>query len=607
MTDPQQPYSKSRRQRRQRRKPPSPGQPPGGRSQRRVVRLPQNPPPAAPGMFGDMVDPSRHVRRPPRSGAAWPPQPKASLLPNMPKPLVYGIRLLIIGLGVAAIAGTVLSVLTPADEQVAGTAAETRSAVTAYSILIPSLKNPEASYYGSPKGYPAKQRAAGKAIEVDVISVSTGPLNNSLAAPGEVIAQEQVEVRSAVEGIVQNVYVEEGDSIAEGQLLMELDPEQLEHNVRIAQLNLATAKANLDAVKKSIESNFITLRNKLQNSQDQLENARAAYTQVSELISSLQVNDLQSLKVQLEIARDRLDSMSQLAEQGAVSQLQLQDAEANFAEIQRNYFKIESGDLAQQTNLQRAQDSILSIETNVREVRQAMARANKLEKIREDKARLTVENREILLNEAIRALEQTQIHASISGLVTEIDVDKGEFIVPNSDSPAIVIDQNLAFRAYIDQTRLNEIQVGDSVMIRLASFSGQPSAGEVIRVNPAIETEDFIPGRVGIDRQYTYSVWVKVADLELSPGLQGYLHFEEEKTEMIVPESAVVHLSGGEGMVMVVEEDTAVVRSVILGALDDNQRKVISGLSPGEVIIANPNGLNPGDKVKPISTNASKE
>ena len=81
-------------------------------------------------MFGDMVDPSRHVRRPRRSGAAWPPQPKASLLPNMPKPLVYGIRLLIIGLGVAAIAGTVLSVLTPAVEQVAGTAAETRSAVT---------------------------------------------------------------------------------------------------------------------------------------------------------------------------------------------------------------------------------------------------------------------------------------------------------------------------------------------------------------------------------------------------------------------------------------------------------------------------------------------
>ena len=84
-------------------------------------------------MFSDMVDPSRHTRRTRRgSRHSWPPQPKPSFLPRLPTPLVYAIRLLIIGLGVAAIAGTVLSVLTPADDQVPqGTAAETQSAVTA--------------------------------------------------------------------------------------------------------------------------------------------------------------------------------------------------------------------------------------------------------------------------------------------------------------------------------------------------------------------------------------------------------------------------------------------------------------------------------------------
>ncbi len=84
-------------------------------------------------MFGDMVDPSRHVRRTRRSSrSTWPPQPRASLLPKLPKPVVYSIRLLIIGLGVAAIAGTVLSVFTPADDQLTnGTAAETQSTVTA--------------------------------------------------------------------------------------------------------------------------------------------------------------------------------------------------------------------------------------------------------------------------------------------------------------------------------------------------------------------------------------------------------------------------------------------------------------------------------------------
>lgn len=139
MTDSQQPYSKSRRQRRQRRPKAFPlgsGKPKAERPNRsRAVKLPQNSTPSDPttGMFGNMVDPSRHVRRTRRGGrASWPPQPKSSFFPNLPKPLIYGIRLLIIGLGVAAIAGTVLSVLTPADEPLAnGTAAETQSAVTA--------------------------------------------------------------------------------------------------------------------------------------------------------------------------------------------------------------------------------------------------------------------------------------------------------------------------------------------------------------------------------------------------------------------------------------------------------------------------------------------
>ncbi len=128
MKDSQQPHSRSRRQRRQRRSAPL-----GGKSRSRLQRrAPQaaTQSDSGAGMFGNMVDPSRHIRRA-RRRSAWPPEPRATSLPTLPKPLVYGIRLLIIGLGVAAIAGTVLSVLTPANEQITdGTAAETQSSVT---------------------------------------------------------------------------------------------------------------------------------------------------------------------------------------------------------------------------------------------------------------------------------------------------------------------------------------------------------------------------------------------------------------------------------------------------------------------------------------------
>lgn len=466
-------------------------------------------------------------------------------------------------------------------------------------VLIPALKNPEASYYGTSKGYPAKQRKAGEAIEVNVITATNGSFDDSLAAPGEVIAQEKVEVRSAVEGIVQDVYVEEGEWVEEGQLLIQLDSGKLEHDAKIAQLNLETARANLEAVITSRAARFGTLKSKLRASEEQAKNAEAAYGKLANLMSSQQDNNIDSLRAQMEAAQEKLASIRLLAEQGAVSQLQLQDAETQFVKAENAFLNAQSGNLAQQDRLFDAKNAIIRSRATARQARQTLRRAQALEEIRERKAKLTVQNRSALVKEAFRSLDQLQIRAGTSGLVTEIDIDRGEIIYPDGNSSVMVIDQNLLFEAYIDQTRLNEVNVGDSVLVRLVTYPGQPFSGKVIRVNPTIETEDFIPGRVGIDRQYTYSVWVEIPDLELSPGLQGYLHFEKEQTEVVVPESAVVHLSGGEGMVMVVNDNTTEVRSVVLGTLDDNQRKVISGLSAGEVIVVNPNGLNPGDKVQP--------
>ncbi|MEM6253527.1 MAG: serine hydrolase [Cyanobacteria bacterium P01_D01_bin.156] len=131
MTDPQQPQSPSRRSarpRRQRRSKPAFS---GSKENRRTARPRQQRPASSVGMFEDMVDPSRHVRRR-GNRTSWPPQSRGTFFPKLPKPIVYGVRLLIIGLGVAAIAGTLLSVLTPADDSIGqGTAAETQSAVNA--------------------------------------------------------------------------------------------------------------------------------------------------------------------------------------------------------------------------------------------------------------------------------------------------------------------------------------------------------------------------------------------------------------------------------------------------------------------------------------------
>ncbi|MEM9161832.1 MAG: serine hydrolase [Cyanobacteria bacterium P01_F01_bin.4] len=80
--------------------------------------------------------PRRRSRSTLRGTAGLPGRTTLPPLPRAPKPVLIGIRLLVLGIGVAALAGTLLSVLTPTDVQLgnpdpAPTASRTESVVMA--------------------------------------------------------------------------------------------------------------------------------------------------------------------------------------------------------------------------------------------------------------------------------------------------------------------------------------------------------------------------------------------------------------------------------------------------------------------------------------------
>ena len=218
-----------------------------------------------------------------------------------------------------------------------------------------------------------------------------------------------------------------------------------------------------------------------------------------------------------------------------------------------------------------------------------------------ENARLNLANNRIALQNALRDLSRTVLDASNDGLVSQVNIHSGEIAyAQNSNStPLITLTQNIVFRAYIDQARLNAIKIGDQATVRLVAYPGRTYQGRVIRVNPTVQTNGVqTPVRVGIDRQYTYSVWIAIERLQMAPGLQGYVQFSQGKTNLVIPESAVTHLSDGEGMAIAVQAGRAVVKKVKLGRIFDNQREVLEGLKPGEQVVLSPRALNPGDRLE---------
>lgn len=98
--------------------------------------------------------------------------------------------------------------------------------------------------------------------------VEEGSIAKSVVAIGKVEPLSKVEIKSKASGIIKYLYVNVGDKVKEGQLLVELDKETLEAQLKEARAFLAAVESRL----QEIDSEGRTLRAGLTKVQLEAEN-----------------------------------------------------------------------------------------------------------------------------------------------------------------------------------------------------------------------------------------------------------------------------------------------------------------------------------------------
>ena len=88
-------------------------------------------------------------------------------------------------------------------------------------------------------------------------TIDRGDIARSVVATGKIEPLTKVEVKSKASGIVEKIYVDAGDHVKEGQILAQLDKEQLKASVAEARANLEAAEAALEASKASYQKNIV--------------------------------------------------------------------------------------------------------------------------------------------------------------------------------------------------------------------------------------------------------------------------------------------------------------------------------------------------------------
>jgi len=90
-----------------------------------------------------------------------------------------------------------------------------------------------------------------------IARVERGDLARSVVATGKIQPRAKIEVKSKASGIVQKILVDYGEFVRQGQVLLELDKEDLQARLREAKATLQAAEAAEEAAQAAYERNKV--------------------------------------------------------------------------------------------------------------------------------------------------------------------------------------------------------------------------------------------------------------------------------------------------------------------------------------------------------------
>ena len=151
-------------------------------------------------------------------------------------------------------------------------------AFIAYRIVSNKNKN------GDSKGKDGKN----KEITVNGIVIKTETFDNTISLSGSIEANEQVEIRSEISGIVEGIYFKEGSNVSKGQLLFKVNDVELRAQLQQAKTKQGLASENERRAKLLLAKEAISQEEydvaradfKLAQAQVQLIDAQIAKTSV---------------------------------------------------------------------------------------------------------------------------------------------------------------------------------------------------------------------------------------------------------------------------------------------------------------------------------------
>jgi multidrug efflux pump subunit AcrA (membrane-fusion protein) len=359
------------------------------------------------------------------------------------------------------------------------------------------------------------------------VKVAKGNISLLVAASGKLEPNEMTTVRPdsnmPTRKLVRMLVVE-GQRVAVGQGVAEVDPSGLD-------LDLASARANYESQKAKLEN----LK------------ARPTKQELAQAAASLA-----SAKLTLQQATDTFENAKALVEKDLAPKAQLADAERQRDLAQARYdsavLDAENVKEGPTSDLIQAQESALAQADNALQ-----------------KARLI--------------MGSTTILSPAAGVIAEILVKVGDLVGPSTAIVTVVDNDTMVLQAQVNENDMGQLKVGQSADVTPSGFPDLTLTGTVTQIDLRAQ----VSGNVS---SYYASIRVPNKGGKLLWGMSADCEIKVlELTNVLTLPAGAVKTSGTTSQVNILDGDKVVPWDVQVGASDGVRTQIAAGLDEGEEVL----------------------
>jgi len=423
------------------------------------------------------------------------------------------------------------------------------------------------------RGQPTAQA---EEAEVLTVKVKRGSIEESISATGNVVASSQATLVFETSGQVDEILVDEGERVQEGQVLVRLDDTTLQEQVSRAEASLSTAQARLDQAKRP------ATEAELAAYEAAVTSAKAS---VSALLDDPTETETRSAQLSIEAARDQLYGVQAQRDSTAGDPRSTTGA-VNAAEAQ-----VLSAEVSVQQALlalerlweSPTEESITMAQSQVDQAEAQLAQMLERPKA-EDVALVQAQYDETALALALAkdSLDDAQLTVPFGGTVLQVSVNVGDWASPGMPAVVVADTGTLILDVNVDELDVAEIAEGQVARLAFEALPKEDVVGTVIHIAPSSKS---VSGAVA----YLVEISFEPGDLPVRLGMTTNVDIVTARVEdvLVIPNQAIEsdREAGRYYVTRLVSPGNTERVEIEIGLRDEYMTQILSGVDEGDVLV----------------------